>query len=410
MDDLTPIEPMFSEQPFEPLSTPDYYGTGTHPEKIHSPSRWIALVLLSVIAFHLATFVTLLRMNATTSEPSQTQTGDSLNPISDFSTADAQTSSERREVMHIESADNQSALSLQELYQKVAPSVVVVSAQGVTDSSCGTGVILTEDGYLLTNAHTVSDRAQLEVTLSDGTDYDAAFVGLDTESDLAVLKLSVEGLTPAEFGSTEDVLVGDEVVVFSNVFGKEMAGTMTEATVSAINDSVSVGELSMQVIQLNAKGLSSEGGGIVVNSAGQVIGIGVRQIGGYRSYDNDIGVGFALSSQQSRELVNDLLAYGSVGDSISLGIEVTEITAPMRSYWRLPEGVLISKLTLNGDAYRAGLRPGDVLLSIGDDLVDSLSNYLDALGKYDIGDTVRVTLYRSGNYYYTDITITENTD
>lgn len=401
MDDLTPVEPSFLEQPPEPVQPPDYYGTGKHPEhRSKTPLVLVALLLTMLLAANVVTVVALARLWAKDAALPD-QPNDGLNPLSPSPTEADTQDPDRRDVMHI--GDKQEQLTLTELYQKVSPSITVVTAQTDTGTSTGTGVILDVDGYLLTNAHTVNGALRLEVTLSDGTDCSAAFVGMDSGSDLAVLKVSAQNLTAAEFGSTDDLQTGDGVVILSNLFGKELSGTMTEATVAAINENVDISGLPMRVLQISASGLSGDCGGVVVNYSGQIIGIGVRSVGGFTSFENDAGIGFALPAQEARSLVNDLVAFGGVDGGATLGIEVTEISKPLRTYWRLPEGVLISRISRSGNAYLAGLRLGDVLLAIGEDSVTDLSDYVDALGRHSVGETVRVTIYRDGKYYYADI-------
>lgn len=405
MDDLTPVEPSFLEQPPEPVQPPDSYGTGKHPGQRSQTPLILTVVLLGLLlTANFVAVVTLARLRSQEIvQPEQSQDG--LNLLSPSPTEAGMEDTDRRDVMHIGSEQNE--LSLQELYQKVSPSITVVTARCSSGVNTGTGVILGSDGYLLTNAHTVVGALRLEVTLSDGTDCTAAFVGMDSESDLAVLKIDTEGLTAAEFGSADGLAAGDSVVVLSNPFGKTLSGTMTEATIAAVNEDVEISGLPMRVLQISASGLSGENGGVVVNRSGQVIGIGVRSVAGYASFDNDAGVGFALPAQEARGLVNDLVAHGGVEGQASLGIEVAEISQPLRIYWHLPEGVLISRISRTSNAYSAGLRRGDVLLSIGDRTVTSLSDYVDALSSHNAGDTVRVTLYRDGVYYYTNIPLDE---
>ncbi len=405
MDDLTPVEPSFREQPPEPAQTPDYYGTGKHPAgRSKTPLVLVAVMLALLLTANLVTVVALARLwsgdavqtDAPKSGPNQlfpspTETTEGVGTRSDIMTIDEQ----------------QEPLSLQELYRKVSPSITVVAAKTGSGVSYGTGVILDENGYLLTNAHTVRDALRLEVTLSDGSNCTAAFVGMDRDSDLAVLKISAESLTAAEFGSADGLVAGDEVVVLSNLFGKSLPGTMTEATVAAVNEDVAIGGLSLRVLQISASGLSGDCGGVVVNYSGQIIGIGIREVSGFVSFDNDASVGFALPAQEARGLVNDLVAYGGIDGKATLGIEVAEITRPLRIYWHLPEGVLISKISRSSAAYRAGLRLGDVLMSVGSDSVTSLSDYVDALSRYATGETVRITIYRDGAYYYADIPLSD---
>lgn len=403
MDDLTPVEPTFSEQPLAPMQTPDHYGTGKHPQPRRSPLSLLAPLVVVLVALNLLSVTVLVRLSRSEASAPQSNSDDGptqLSPTPSDNASDAR--EDHRELVTID--ENAQSLSVQEVYSKVSPSIAVVTARGSDGTSVGTGVVLSEDGYLLTNAHTVENALQLEVTLYDGSDCTASFVGSDSAADLAVLKLDAAELTPAEFGSTDELTVGDEVIVITNALGVELAGTMTKGTVAALNDDVPLGETTVRVLQIDAAGLSAEGGGVVVNAGGQIVGIGIAQLNGYTSFDNAAGVGFALSAQETQSLINALAAYGIVDGGVSLGIEVSELTRPLRVYWHLPEGVLISKISRDGAAYRAGLRLGDVLLSVGEESVASLSDYVEALGRCDLNDTIRVTIYRNGTYYFADIT------
>ena len=307
MDDLTPMEPSFQEQPPKPVLPPDSYGTGKHPTRPKTPLALIALLLTLLLTANLIAFAALLRLwSKDTVQAEQPSNG--LNLLSPSPTEAGVVDPDRPDVMPIDG--EQTALTLPELYRKVRDGITVVTAQTGSGLNTGTGVILDADGYLLTNAHTVNGALRLEVTLSDGADYTAAFVGMDSDSDLAVLKISAENLTAAEFGSADGLSAGDGVVILSNPFGKELAGTMSEATVAAVNEDVSVSGLPMRVLQISASGLN-DGSGVVVNYSGQIIGIGIRELGGFTSFDNDAGVGFALPAQEARGLVNDLVAFGS---------------------------------------------------------------------------------------------------
>ena len=192
MDDLTPVEPSFLEQPPEPVQPPDSYGTGKHPGQRSQTPLILTVVLLGLLlAANFVAVVALARLRSQEIvQPEQLQDG--LNLLSPSPTEAGMEDTDRRDVMHIGSEQNK--LSLQELYQKVSPSITVVTARCSSGVNTGTGVLLDSDGYLLTNAHTVVGALRLEVTLSDGTDCTAAFVGMDSESDDKTVNVHINRL------------------------------------------------------------------------------------------------------------------------------------------------------------------------------------------------------------------------
>ena len=186
------------------------------------------------------------------------------------------------------------ALTIQEIYQKVNPSTVTVLT-GNRDGSAmvGTGVIFTEDGYILTNAHVIAGGSECYVVLDTGEDYRACLLGLDEEKDLAVIKIAASGLPAAEFGDSDALTVGDPVFAIGNPLGVELRGTLTDGIVSAINRDVDVDGVTMTLIQTNAALNNGNSGGPLINRYGQVIGINVMKMGMDR-WTSVEGLGFAI--------------------------------------------------------------------------------------------------------------------
>lgn len=405
MDDLTPMEPTFQELPPEQsVQTPDHYGTG-RPVQARSHFPVVAVLLAVLLAANLLTVTALARLrSAVRSENGASSQKGSLDRLSGFSEQTTNTPTEADSSLNVSHAASE--LSRGEIYRKLKPSLTVITASGGQKTYTGTGLLLTENGYLLTNAHTVSDAGLLTVTLSDGTNCAAAFVGMDAASDLAVLRIAAQGLTAAEFGDSDTVAVGDEVVAFSNPFGQTLDGTMTTGMISAVNEDVTVGGLPTTVFQTNVTLLNEDAGGILVNGSGQVIGVSLREVAGFVSYESVSAIGFALPTQEVLRVVNDLIRYGSVSGRPALGLEVAALDEPMRIYWGLPEGVVVTDIDSDSDAYRVGLRVGDVIVSIGEDAVNDVASYLEALSRHSAGDVLRIVLYRNEQRYYADVTLT----
>lgn len=406
MDDLTPMDPTFREEPPEqPAQIPDYYGTGCRPRHATSHFPVVLLLLFFLVAANLITLFFFSTIWRRSNIEAPQNSGDGVNPliVSDTGTDVPTTQEDPSLNVQTDAAE----LTLQELYQKAMPSVAVVTAQIAGETVTGTAVVLTRDGYLLVNAHTVSGASKLRVTLTSGSELTASFVGMDEVSDLAVLKVAADGLTPAEIGDSSALVAGDSLVAICAPFGNELSATMVEGILSAVSKDVTLAGVPVTIFQTNLSLASKETGGVLFNHAGQLVAIGLHEIAGFVSFESAEGIGFALPISEANGIVNDLISYGCVGGRASLGVEITELTEPQRIYWDLPKGVLISSISTDSNAYLAGLREGDVLLAIDETTISDISSYINALNQYAAGDTVRIYLYRGGTKYYVDIVLNE---
>ncbi len=298
-------------------------------------------------------------------------------------------------------------ISLQDIYDKAISSVVSISCTGQI-SSTGTGVILTRSGYLITNAHVVEGAREITVLLSDQRQYMATLVGADTVSDLAVLHINAEDLTPAEFGDSGVLRVGDSVVAIGDPLGIELRGTMTNGIVSAINRDIVTGGRTLTLIQTNAALNSGNSGGPLINCYGQVIGINTMKIGVFTSASGAEGLGFAIPSTTVKEIADQLIAQGYVSGRPAIGITGEGVSNFYQYYYRLPAGLYITELDPDSDAARKGIAEGDILISIGETRIASQQDLIAALGAYNVGDTVRIIIFRSGRQYSADIILHES--
>lgn len=292
-------------------------------------------------------------------------------------------------------------LSFQEIYDKVLPSVVGVQAYSARGGSTGTGVILTEDGYIITNHHILSGRSAVEIVLSDETVYEARLVGSDAESDLAVLKIDAAGLTAAEFGNSDQLQVGDIVVAIGNPLGFELFGTMTDGIVSAINRDVRVEGYSMNLIQTTAALNSGNSGGALINSCGQVIGITNMKM--MSSYSTIEGLGFAIPSVSAKEIVDTLLAQGKITGRPTIGIRCFAVTAEYYGQ----DGMCIKSVTAGGPAEQAGILPNDIIVRANGRPIatlDDLTAIRDAAG---IGGTLELTIWRGDEFFTAVLTLVD---
>ena len=298
-------------------------------------------------------------------------------------------------------------LSLQDIYDKTIGSVVSITCSGFSGGSTGTGVIMTGSGYIVTNAHVVQGAQTVSVLLSDGRSFDAALVGADPISDLAVLHIEAEDLLPAEFGDSTVLRVGDSVVAIGDPLGIELRGTMTNGIVSAINRDVTTGGRTLTLIQTNAALNSGNSGGPLINCYGQVIGINTLKIGVFTDNAGAEGLGFAIPSTTVKEIADQLISQGYVSGRPALGISGEVVSNFYQYYYRLPAGLYITGLDPESDAAMKGIEEGDILISVGDIRITTMEDVSAAISGCEVGDTVRIVIFRSGRQYSADIILHE---
>ena len=207
---------------------------------------------------------------------------------------------------------DQEDVPLQDIYEKNIPSVVSITCTFSDGSGSGTGVVLSENGYLVTNDHVISDARDIQVLLTDGRTYKAQIVGKDKKTDLAVLYIAANDLIPAEFGDSSQLRIGDTVVAIGDPLGLEFRGTMTNGIISAIDRDMEVNGWDMTLLQTNAALNIGNSGGPLINSHGQVIGINTVKIQLPDQQGDVEGMGFAIPSETVRDIVNEILEKGYV--------------------------------------------------------------------------------------------------
>ena len=299
------------------------------------------------------------------------------------------------------------ALSLQAIYEKVIPSVVSITSYYSRGSSTGTGVIFSEDGYIVTNCHVVEDAQRYDVLLTDGRILDAILVGTDEISDLAVLQIEGDNLIAAVFGDSSVLRVGDTVVAIGDPLGIELRGTMTDGIVSAINRDIDVEGRTMSLIQTNAALNSGNSGGPLINCYGQVIGINTMKMGDSMSIAGVEGLGFAIPSTTVTDIVNQLITNGYVSGRPTLGITGESISSFYQFYYNLPQGLYINSVEPGSSADRVGIQPGDILISLNDVAVTSMDALKSVIYSYKPGDTVEILIYRGGRQYTATLVVDE---
>ena len=404
---------------------PDFYGTGsTCPPKSHR--GLFALVLVSGIL--LGGILTALGgINARiVREWSENQEEDTL-PVSlhagdatgaaedtlDLPKATVSTAPGEAAVVlqptpqSVDTPTQEGGLPLQEIYEKCIDSTVSIICTLSSGTSSGSGVVLSGDGYLITNCHVVEGAEAIRVLLTDGRELDAQLVGSDKLSDLAVLYVEAEGLQAAQFGDSDTLRVGDMVVAIGDSLGVELRGTMTDGIVSAINRDITTEGRTLTLIQTNAALNSGNSGGPLINCYGQVIGINTMKIGDYVSSAGVEGLGFAIPSTTVKEIVDQLISQGYVSGRPGLGIEGTDVPEFYQHYYRLPAGVYVTAVT--GEAAQKGVQMKDILIYVDGERVTTTDDIQTILYSHEVGDTVEAIFYRSGQQYRVSLILDEST-
>lgn len=361
-------------------SMPDSFGTGKQPDQKKSYRSVTLILLIILVAANLVTLAIYSRLR----NPEKTKT------IRDAFLLGKEQLSVASSLLggnfvQTEICPSGQTLSDSEIRQKLLPSVVQIALQSEPETVIDTGIVLTQEGYILTNARQITSMQELNVTIPDGSVHTAMCIGYDAESDLAVLKIETQGLTPAELGDASCVRSGDSLRLLSNAEKlKSVTACETE------NEFALYGEKT----QLLAVDLPEDG--ILVNRSGQVIALWIDTT----QYKGMLPICTA------KTLADDLINYGCINPDVPLDIQITELSDIQRRYWELPEGVMVSWLMPNGSAYLAGIRAGDLILQIDAWKIKSAEDYQKTMERLHPGDTVQLLIYRMGQEY--SITVAVN--
>lgn len=303
-------------------------------------------------------------------------------------------------------SDEEDALCLQDIYSSVIDSVVSISSMTSSGTSSGTGIIMSSDGYVITNHHVITGALVISVLTNDNQEFEAALVGSDEMSDLAVLKIDARGLQAAEFGDSSKLRVGDSVVAIGDPLGVQLRGTMTNGIISAINRDLTVGDRTMTLIQTNAALNNGNSGGPLINCYGQVIGINTVKMSSYYTATASVeGLGFAIPISVAKPIIDELIENGYVAGRPAIGISGDSLPSYYRTYYRLPEGVYVTSVNEGSDAKAKGIREGDIVTAINGERISSIDELNTVKNQYAAGDEVTLTVYRSGTYYEVTVTL-----
>ena len=306
-----------------------------------------------------------------------------------------------------------------QIYEQACSQVVGITTNvtttnyfGQTSSSAvsGSGFILSEDGYIITNYHVIeyADLGELPITviLHDGTEYEATIVGKEDVNDIAVLKIQAEGLTPVSVGNSDSIRVGDEIYAVGNPLG-ELDFSMSTGHVSALDRVVSTEEAEdISMFQLDAAVNHGNSGGPVYNNRGEVIGVVTAKYS-----DTGVeGLGFAIPINDAMRIAEDLVANGYVTGKAYLGVWLDErYNAMAAQYYNMPLGAYVNSVESGSAAAKAGLKSGDIIIRVGEQEVEDSSDLKAAIRQYGAGDSVEITFYRAGESKTVTVTFDERT-
>ena len=279
------------------------------------------------------------------------------------------------------------------------------TASGKQGIFFGTGIVLSSDGLIVTNTHIIEDCDKATVTTQDGTEYSAALIGADSISDISVLKIEAQGLTPASFADSSQLQVGSDCVAIGNPVSSKLTGTMTNGIISAIDRDITSNGHSMTLIQTNAAINEGNSGGPLLDMSGRVIGI--TNMKAMSSESTVEGIGFAIPSATVSEVVSQLLANGQVTGRPSIGIIVSPVGEELSDQYEIPQGLYISAVNKGSDAEKKGLKAGDILTAVNNTPITTNEEVTAIKNTMQAGDSIHLTIWRDGTTMEFDVTLAE---
>lgn len=312
----------------------------------------------------------------------------------------------------IVSTGSQDSSTIKSVVDQCANSVVEIQTESVTNGSnpfqqyvssgAGSGVILTQDGYIVTNHHVIEDANSITVRTRSGDEYNASLVGSDEQSDLAVLKIDATGLTPAVLGDSTTLEVGDLAIAIGNPLG-ELGGSVTSGIISALDREMTIDGQTMTLLQTDAAVNPGNSGGGLFNANGDLIGI----VNAKSSGENVEGIGFAIPISTATDIIDELIANGEVTSRPTLGVSLYNVEDEMTASQLGVDstGVYIVQIVDGGAADNAGLRSGDRIVSVDGSKVSSASDVRAALNKHKIGESISITVERNGQTQDFDVAL-----
>lgn len=312
---------------------------------------------------------------------------------------------------HKEAPASSGEMAGEEIYKKLNDSIVAIQTANSAGQSIssGSGVVMSSDGYIITNAHVILDEntsqpmSNVSVLLADGTTLPAKIVGFDEQTDLAVVKVTSDtGLLPAEFGDSDALQVGETAYAIGSPGGVELANSMTNGIISAINRDITVNDRVMSLIQTSVTINPGNSGGALINKYGQVVGITSAKLG--ISYYE--GLGFAIPINSAKEIIDQLIQNGYISGRPSIGITGQNVSEQLSRFYSLPAGVQVISVDSRSKAASEGLEAGDVITAVNGKSITSMNEINDIKGDMKAGEKLKLTIYRPSTQKSQDLKIT----
>ena len=334
-----------------------------------------------------------------------------------------------------------SELSTEDIVEKVLPSVVGIESSFTIEnarnsfsdfgfgfdfgdsmpsssnySGSGTGVIISENGYIVTNAHVIYDSEygagiadSVSVLIGDDDTYEAEIIGYDVDCDLAVLKIDEKGLTPAEFGNSDELKLGESVIAIGNPLGFDLKNTVTGGMISGLDRDITINDKAMNLIQTDTAINSGNSGGPLINKYGQVIGINSSKMSSsYSTSGASIeGIGFAIPSNLTSSIIDDLMKYGYVTGKPQLGISCQDVTETISKMYDMPVGIYVYSVSEDSAADKAGIRKGDIIVAIDGKKVTTAAELTAEKNKHSAGEKVEIKFIRDEEEKTVKVTLDE---
>lgn len=280
--------------------------------------------------------------------------------------------------------------------------IVTESYQDFSQTSAGSGIILTENGYIVTNNHVVAGGDSITVVLEDGTNYSAYLIGSDAYTDIAVLKIEAKGLSYAALGDSDTLRVGEIAVVIGNPTG-QLQGTVTGGLISALGRNIAVEGVTMNLIQTDAAVNSGNSGGPLLNEYGEVVGIISAKLSS-TAYE---GLGFAIPVNTVKPIVEELVKNGYVSGRPTFGIAGRTISSMAARFYGLPQGILVDAVEPTSDARAQGVAQGDIIVSINETTIESVDDGCLLRNELAVGTKAKLGVYRKGKIYTVEVAVME---
>lgn len=417
-----PVRVSYTPAPYSPYPAssayPVYPVRAEEPKKKEKKHSGIGVVAIAVACAILGSILGgsitgfMLRNNTASSSVTQEKTEKQKIPESPIP------GSSQSAIPSVKPNDSSVILTPAEIYERYVDSVVGITNEGTVTNiygqitsaaSCGTGFIISADGYILTNYHVVESNETLTVSLHNKEEYPAELIGYDSTNDVALLKIAANGLTVAPLGDSDALEVGDQVAAIGNPLG-ELDFSMTVGYISAMDREVNTDGTPINMMQTDAAINSGNSGGPLFDMHGNVIGITTAKYSGSTTTGTTIeGLGFAIPINDVKSIVNDLEEYGYVTGKPYLGITVGDIDSSYMFYYDYPSSAYVNSVTPGSCAEKAGLKKGDIITAIGDYMVKSYTDLVAAMKNFTAGEKTTVSVYRNGEKVVLDITFDERT-